>query len=269
MCTVSVILPGSQLTPLADSPQYRIVFNRDERRDRPRAGAPIVSRGTRTRSAMPVDPAGPGTWIAVTDAGLVFALLNAEEPSRRQVESVKAADLMSRGLIIPQLVDATSMDDVRRRARQLAWRQHRAFRLFVFGASSTFLEVRPRYDGLAILDRTLQETFMATSSSQEQAEATRLRRNLFQGLVPRPDPELQDIFHAHRWRSCPEYSVMMSRPDACTVSRTVVECFPDHASLQYEPVVATGLPSARNASLARAGLAAAVLPLRFHQAGAA
>jgi hypothetical protein len=269
MCTVSVILPGSLLTPLPDSPRCRIVFNRDERRDRPRAEAPTVSRGTRTRSAMPVDLAGPGTWIAVNDAGLVFALLNAEERNGRQAESVKAADLMSRGLIIPQFVDAISMDDVRQRARQLAWRRHRGFRLFVFGATSKFLEVRPLSDGLAILDRTIQTTFMATSSSQEPAEAARLRRNLFQGLVPRPDPELQDIFHAHRWRSCPEYSVLMSRPDACTVSRTVVECFADHASLRYQPVTADGRLPALNDPSARTGLASAVLPLQSDRAGAA
>ena len=54
----------------------------------------------------------------------------------------------------------------------------------------------------------------------------------------------QDRFHAHRWLEHPKLSVCMSRTDASTVSRTIIELRSAHASLTYTPVIADhALPS--------------------------
>jgi hypothetical protein len=45
----------------------------------------------------------------------------------------------------------------------------------------------------------------------------------------------QDAFHAHRWRDRPAVSVHMSRPDACTVSTTIVEVTTGEVRMTYQP----------------------------------
>lgn len=239
MCTVSLIKPLSGPALAADVPISRLVFNRDERRERPTAALPVIARGLQTRFVMPVDPQGPGTWLAVNDAGLVFALLNlyaaGRGATRRPVDAPRPASARSRGRIIPLLADATSLEEASRRISQLAWRQFSPFRLLVFG-DEALLDARPRLDELAIVRRPLGDRFMATSSSAQPYDAARLRAQLFERIVPRPDRELQDLFHAHRWQTSPELSVRMTRPEARTVSRTVVERLADRIVVRYAPL---------------------------------
>ena len=238
MCTVSLIAPDRTLVDGGRSPLARIVFNRDERLEREIALPPAIVRGLEGQSVMPADPSRHGTWIAANDAGLVFALLNGEPPGVARV-GPKPASVSSRGLIIPRLADATSFDEVRRRVGQLPWRQYPVFRLLVFGPDR-FLDVRPRIDALAIVERPPRNRFMATYSSVRPREAARLRTRLFEGIVARPDAELQDIFHDQRWRDCPELSVNMRRPESRTVSRTVVERFADRVEMRYHALDLAG-----------------------------
>ena len=67
MCTASRIA-------VADG--MRLVFTRDEQRRRAPSMPPRVHNGPSTKAIWPIDAAAGGTWIAATDAGLVFALLN-------------------------------------------------------------------------------------------------------------------------------------------------------------------------------------------------
>ena len=50
--------------------------NRDELLTRGAALAPSIRLPGERRVTMPVDPDSGGTWIAASDAGLVFTLLN-------------------------------------------------------------------------------------------------------------------------------------------------------------------------------------------------
>jgi hypothetical protein len=238
MCTVSLIAPDRTFDVGGRSPLERIVFNRDERLDREIALPPRIVRGREAHSVMPVDASSHGTWIAANDAGLVFALLNGDPPGVVRA-APGPARIRSRGLIIPRLVEATSVDEVRGRLGQLLWRRYPAFRLFVFGGDR-FLDVRPRIDSLAIVERPARNRFVATASSLRPREAARLRTRLFEGVVARPDAELQDIFHDERWRDCPELSVNMKRTDARTVSRTVVERFDDRIEMRYHALDLAG-----------------------------
>jgi transport and Golgi organization protein 2 len=233
MCTVSVIAPGRALRGGRPLPLARIVFNRDERRDRPDAYPPAAFRAGCARAVMPIDPAGDGTWIAANDAGLVFAVLNDEDNNALPHVGRPHFGASSRGLIIPLLLDATTVDEALARAATLAWREYRPFRLFVFG-DGRLGDVRPRRYGLAVLDRPLGSRFVATSSSLQPKEARLRRTQLFERVVVKPDSELQDLFHAYRWHGCPELSVRMSRPESCTVSRTIIERFVDRMVVRYE-----------------------------------
>jgi hypothetical protein len=45
----------------------------------------------------------------------------------------------------------------------------------------------------------------------------------------------QDLFHRHSWPGATQLSVCMRRPDACTVSHTVVELGRETAVMTYLP----------------------------------
>src|SRR5262245_11178892 len=97
MCTVTVV-------PLEDG--FRMVFNRDELRERSAAIPPATHRvGDRT-AVFPVDPVSGGTWIGVNDRGLVCALLN------RTVDASapRPVPARSRGVIVPALLACDSFE---------------------------------------------------------------------------------------------------------------------------------------------------------------
>ena len=97
MCTVTIV-------PYHDG--FRLVCNRDERRDRRAATPPTVHRVQHRTAIYPVDPVGGGTWIGVNDAGLAAALLN------RTIDSTASPSRLpvrSRGLIIPNLLGCRSL----------------------------------------------------------------------------------------------------------------------------------------------------------------
>ena len=123
MCTVTIV-------PYDDG--FRLVCNRDERRDRPAAIPPMDRRLPHRTAIYPQDPLGGGTWVGANDAGLVAALLN---------RSVNAGapggerPLRSRGLIIPPLLDASSVTEAVDMAADLDPAQFNPFRLVVAGAN--------------------------------------------------------------------------------------------------------------------------------------
>jgi hypothetical protein len=225
MCTVTILRAGGVT---------RLACNRDESRSRPEAHPPFIERAGRLLVLTPQDPQGHGTWVAANGAGLVFALLNAH-PTGAAPRAGR-----SRGSIIPLVWDCPSLDEIVDRigtllaypcppCRLLAADEHCVLELPLGGAPAG-LEVH-------VLDRPM----LFTSSSLGDALVDGPRRMLFeQMLAPPHDSDAgaaarQDAFHAHRWRHRPAVSVHMSRPDACTVSTTVVECSADDIRMTYRP----------------------------------
>src|SRR5690606_13667857 len=98
MCTVSWY---------ADKNSYKVFFNRDECKDRARAVAPEIytvrSQTSSQSHIMPLDPVGGGTWFAVNEFGLVFALLNYYQGR------LPKGRLHSRGEIVKQIVSSRSL----------------------------------------------------------------------------------------------------------------------------------------------------------------
>ena len=221
MCTVSIIpLPGDAI---------RLACNRDELLTRPTALAPQVIHFGQRRVIMPVDPSSGGTWIAVNDAGLIFAMLNRNTPAFALSDSSRR----SRGNIIPELVHLDEIDEVT--ANTIDPLEFNPFRLLI---ASTARVVELTSDGREVQRSVWAHTdfpLMFTSSGLGDERVERPRRDLFDQLLRRQDVTCQDRFHRHSWPGNLHLSVCMRRTDARTVSYTTVTLGSDRATLRYRP----------------------------------
>jgi hypothetical protein len=226
MCTLSIIRDDV----------LRIAMNRDELDRRPQALPPRFVDYRMRRAIMPIDPQSRGTWIAVNDAGLVLAVLNRNASSPGAPGEGRGEGL-SRGTIIPALLDADCVDDAVERVAHLSLELFNPFRLIAadrstvvsmtWDSSRTFVEHHP--DG----------PLMFTSSGLGDDLVERPRRTLFKQLMWAIDsPRVaQDAFHHHRWTDRPHLSVNMIRPGARTVSRTTIEITYESILIRYQSML--------------------------------
>ncbi|MEC9157376.1 MAG: NRDE family protein [Planctomycetota bacterium] len=230
MCTLT-ILPRSSLGPSAVD--FRVAFSRDEQRDRTPGTPPRFEDHDGTRSVLPRDPQGGGTWIAVTEHGLVFCLLNvnprAHDPSHEGG--------LSRGRLIPGLLPARSLAEVGSRLPALAEPVRRPFRLVVTDGLEV-LEATGAAGGVTSALGPLEAPFMRCSSGLGDHVVEPLREEAFDRMLPpgaRVGSEAQDAYHRLRFEGRDDCSVDMSRADALTVSWTVIEVDEAEARLSHHP----------------------------------
>jgi hypothetical protein len=230
MCTVTAV-PRSRLSSpawTADPLLLRLVCNRDELRTRAEALPPVVQMVEGRRVVMPLDPESGGTWLAVNENGLVFALLNANLGGRTLAEG------LSRGGVIPRLAGAGSMSEALARLLATGAERYRPFRLLVLDASQ-LVECWVEGGRLRYRRAYLQGAVMRTSSSLGDAIVQGPRRMLFRRFVRGTShaAAAQDAFHDHQWAGREDVSVRMQRADALTVSRAVVEVSGSFATMIY------------------------------------
>jgi hypothetical protein len=226
VCTVTIV-------PYDDG--FRLVCNRDERRDRPEAIPPTDRRLPHRTAIYPQDPVGGGTWVGVNDAGLAAALLN------RSVNAGAPAGerpLRSRGLIIPPLLDAGSVAEAADLAADLDPALFNPFRVVVLQPMVAWVLTS---DGvtLSVERPDVTRPLMLTSSSLGDELVFAARHRLFERLVIRHENawlQGQADFHDHQWPGRGEISVRMERPDARTVSRTIVDVTSRGIELDYHPL---------------------------------
>lgn len=226
MCTVTIV-------PYDDG--FRLVCNRDERRNRPAAMAPAVHRLHDRAVIYPVDPAGGGTWVGVNDAGLAAALLNRTiDPGVPR----GGAPPRSRGLVIPGLLACCSLTEALDMAARLEPTEFDLFRLvLVQRMAAVVLTSDGRTLSAEVMN--LARPRMLTSSSLGDTVVEAPRRRLFERLVVKNEETWltgQARFHAHRWRSRADISVTMEREAARTVSRTSITVTSHARELRYEPL---------------------------------
>ncbi len=99
MCTVSWIV---------EDRSYRLYFNRDEQKSRPRAEAPRVKATGATKGIYPYDGQGGGSWIAVNQKGVTAFLLNNYSAT---IDDNKSAEFRSRGEIPILLASKTDFEE--------------------------------------------------------------------------------------------------------------------------------------------------------------
>lgn len=227
MCTVSVIPPNGIRG-------LRVAVNRDERRTRSVAWAPQRIWRHGLPHIWPVDADAQGTWVAASAHGLVWAILNLNGGA----SLMPRASRVSRGHIIPALVAATDLDDVRGSFATLDLSPVDPFRLLV---ASDRQRTVFGWDGnrVTIDTRDLDAPEIWSSSSLGDHLVEGPRAQLFDELLARHrDPwDAQDHLHQHTWPDRRHLSVLMSRPLARTVSRTVVVMGSTSATMTYAPIV--------------------------------
>lgn len=224
MCTLSVI-PWSE-NP--SSPGIRLVVNRDESRLRPQAMPPNVETFGERQAILPRDPQAGGTWIGVNDAGLAMVLLNA-------TGAVPPSRPITRGAIIPSLLNAASWSEAVERAEAILVRQFAPFRLVILDRTR-LAELAIDGNALRVQERhQIDRPLMYTSSGLGDALVGTPRRELFEAMFAgtAPSCEIQDAFHRHRWPGREGVSVNMSRPEAGTVSQTIVEITKETVTMSY------------------------------------
>ena len=246
MCTISVI-PADRVRGL------RLMMNRDERRTRMAAWPPRASILHGVGVCAPTDPEALGTWVAAADTGLAWAVMNIHPPAGLMPRATTA----SRGDIIPALVSAADLDEAAAGFRSLPLASCPPFRLIV--ASAQELAVL-EWDGRHRRTRCerLTQPRLFASSSLGDALVEEPRQALFETLLARESDawRAQDRLHVHAWPDRRHLSVLMSRPTACTVSRTAVVVDDCRVEMSYAPMV-DGWPG----PVSRAGVARAAARL--------
>ncbi len=229
MCTVAVLprLGGG----------YLLGHNRDESVARGRGIPPERFSGGERAFLAPRDPDGGGTWISVNDAGVSLCLLNATEvdPTRLPGEP------RSRGLVAWDAADLSSIASIADRlSHASATLEHvRAFHLVVAepGAEGHPPRVgRLRWDGIRAVWDHHDGPWLFASSSKDQSGVERERgaswRRYLAGAVHRDRDSLCAWLARHEPEMGP-LAVCMHRPDARTVSRTLIEVSAEAAEMAY------------------------------------
>ncbi len=232
MCTVTVIPLAARMDRELRSPLVRIVCNRDEQRSRPVSGRPVQLRLGDRAAIMPLDPWSGGSWIGANDTGLVACLLNAN-PHGPSSDEPAGTLRSSRGEIVPALLGAATLSHARELAGGLVAMRYPPFRVLVLNAVLFFMV---SWDGASLTlseCEPLRSPILLTSSGLGDHLVEHVRRALFDRLVCGAQDLLaaQECFHWHRWIDRPHISVLMSRPDARTVSRCVLDVFAESAVL--------------------------------------
>ena len=187
---------------------------------------------------MPRDGQAGGTWIAVTDAGVVFALLNLN-PGRAHPPGEAAADIgprLTRGAVIHELIQANTAPEALERTHALDPRAFPPFRVLACDRQGSWMEAVSTGTTMRRRLRTLDAPLMRTSSGLGDDVVIEARRALFHTMLGNAEvatAAAQDRFHRHRWAGAGELSVLMSRPDARTVSITTVEVWDAGARMLY------------------------------------
>jgi hypothetical protein len=225
MCTLSVVPPTA-------ARGLRLIINRDERRTRSSAWPPVVDRIDAVSVLAPTDADATGTWVAAASTGIIFALMNASLSG----PLVPRASTISRGLVIRALAAAPDLASADARLHDLRLSQMAAFRLFAIDADRL---VAWQWDGRRIASsaETLSGPCLFGSSSLGDDLVEGPRQYLFASLLQSdPDPwRAQDRLHLHAWPDRRHLSVNMSRPEACTVSRTTVVVSESRIEMAYAP----------------------------------
>ncbi len=225
MCTVSWWQKGGS---------YGLIFNRDESRKRLEARPPTLFSEKETTFLSPVDPDGGGTWIWVNDHGLIGCVLN-NYP--RQVKAKHPANPVSRGLLLKSLACHTTISAVKTAVGSTPLACYHPFFLLFFAADRLVLF---GWDGERLECRENRAiTCPLTTSGYKPEEVIGYRKKQFEKLVgDGVGRSFQDLIsfqcqHDSEWPAC---SVLMSRPDARSVSQCRVLVEPDMISFSYAAI---------------------------------
>jgi hypothetical protein len=242
MCTVTIV---REVGAHGGRKLARIVCNRDEQRSRAPELPPRRAAVGARFAVMPIDSGAGGTWAAATDAGLALCLLNVNPLP--VVPRSTWAGRASRGHIIPSLADAADLQEAAERLAGLDAAATAPFKLLIADSAHVVIA---RSDGAVIVvspARPMDGPILHTSSGLGDDLVQSPRRRLFDEMFIASGDALaaQRAFHAHAWPEEGHLSVAMSRADARTMSRTVIDLHGSHVRLSWTPLDDRLLPALR------------------------
>ncbi|MBN2333262.1 MAG: NRDE family protein [Deltaproteobacteria bacterium] len=140
MCTILLAYRVDEEWPII------IGNNRDEALSRTALPPRVFSNGSRQRWIAPLDLESGGSWWACNQAGLVICLTN------RWIDKPADETKISRGHLVRDLIQAASLDEVRKLLSTINLQAYNPFNLLVMGSQGAFLYTnfpRPYEIGLA------------------------------------------------------------------------------------------------------------------------
>lgn len=207
-------------------------MNRDEKRSRVPALLPaIIDLGER-RVVLPREPNG-GTWIAVNDRGICFALIN-----WYRIEREPARSIISRGKVVVAVAGASSTEDIAARLGALKLQRLRPFRLIgIVPSERNLTEWRWNLERLSGRKHSWRRQHWFSSGFDERrAELERSRVCSFAqtGQAANSLSWLRRLHRSHAATRGP-FSICMHRNDAETVSYTEVAVSGRRVLMRYKP----------------------------------
>jgi len=244
MCTISFI---------ARKRGYLLAMNRDEKLSRVK-GLPPKTISVEGRAVICPSEPGGGTWIALNDAGVSFALIN--------WYSVKAAldiNSISRGGVVASVAAQILPDAVSEILTKFPLPQINPFRLIgIFPASRQVFEWRWNLK-TPVCEGQSWKSQQWISSGYDEPQAQRMRTKTFQlALRQKGAGSLAWLRRLHRSHTPAPgpFSTCMHRVDAATVSYTEIVATRRQASMIYGPeapcqcVMSAGSAHSRSPSVA-------------------
>lgn len=232
MCTVSWLHTGGG---------YELLFNRDERHARQPALAPQIKERRGVRFIAPADGDFGGSWVGVNQFGLSLGLLNCygdwtPDPAR---------EYTSRGLLLTDLLDCRSRDEVYSRVRRLALPRFQPFTLLALAPEQPALLAR--WTGHeCLIDGDAESHMPLSSSSFDPPGVVELRQRLFEQMAAgQVDSDILYAFHRSHEPARGAYSVCMHRDDAATVSFSWVKVVGDSIRFTYHAAAPCSFDLAR------------------------
>lgn len=261
MCT----LTWTQARPTSSSdshvaPEYQLWFNRDEMRARAAELPPRLQVSEDgVRFIAPEDSEAGGTWITANEHGVTVALLNGYAEARGSSRS----DYTSRGVLVRSLAGAQALKDTLDALSPKSLKEYHPAVIFVKTPGVPALVVR--WDGqCAALDFAGERQLPLTSSSYEQDEVQRARRDLYRTIVSDPSPQGDPLAPpADRLAAFQNYvdpsagpthlTPIMGRSDAATRSQCVISVTEARVSFSYRPLPSPGAEPSAPIELRRVG----------------
>jgi hypothetical protein len=232
MCSVS-FLPHSR--------GFYVGINRDESLQRPDAHPPELFIRAGRAALYPTEPTG-GSWVGVNDAGLTLALINwyaiPREPGIGRV---------SRGIVVPSLLAATSVEEVRAAIAALPKQDMAPFRLLTFAPSERrVFEFRWDQHTLDEMPHAWEPRHWFSSGYDEpraQHERVQVAREAWRQARAGSLPWLRRLHGSHEPARGP-FCFCMHRKDAAIVSYTEIVVTNRAATMRYHdgPLCTTQQP---------------------------
>lgn len=221
MCTLSWV-------PLPQG--YALAMNRDERRTRAPARPPaLIQAGVPV--LCPADAEAGGTWLAVNAQGHALALLNRYEDAPHDEKT----EFVSRGLLVLELAGVPGPAALAAALEQRPLTRYRPFTL-----ASLAPDAAPRlfvWNQRELESREVTEPgLLQASSGVAQAAAERERGTCLREAAARAGgltPEVLAGLHRSHLPERGALSICMHRPDAVTVSFSLITVGPDLATFRY------------------------------------